>query len=241
MLVRADLAGARATGRAHDAQVNDVVLAAVAGEARALLDSRGELAADLMLRISVAASLRGPAQKDAGGNRVGIRLVPLPVCELGAVARLQDIAAVTTQVRAIPAYQPGGRFSQRWMARTTFRQRLVNLLLSNLSGPCAPMYFAGARVLKMFQIGLVQGNITVSVGVLDYAGQLNFDIVADAGAIPDLQIFAEGLSDALDELSALTHRPHPDASNRWRPQPTQECAPPSGQRLKGNDDTGVSP
>jgi hypothetical protein len=103
------------------------------------------------------------------------------------------------------------------------------------------MYFAGARVLEMFQIGLVQGNITVSVGALSYAGQLNFGIVADGGAIADLQIFTEGLPAALDELGALTHRPHPDASNRWRPQPTQECAPPSGQRLKGNDDTAVSP
>jgi diacylglycerol O-acyltransferase len=59
-------------------------------------------------------------------------------------------------------------------------------------------------VLEMFQVGLVQGNIAVSVGVLSYAGQLNFDIVADADAVPDLVVFAQGLSAALAELGALS-------------------------------------
>ena len=32
-------------------------------------------------------------------------------------------------------------------------------------------FLDGAEVLEMFQVGLVQGNIPVSVGVLSYAGQ----------------------------------------------------------------------
>lgn len=56
----------------------------------------------------------------------------------------------------------------------------------------------------MFQVGLVQGNIALSVGVLSYAGQLNFDIVADADAIPDPAVFAQGLSAALEELGAVS-------------------------------------
>ena len=203
MLVRADLAGARATAHAHGAKINDVVLAATAGGARRLLESRGELVPDLVLRASVAASLRGAGHQVAGGNLVGIRFAPLPVCEPDAVRRLQLVAAVTGPARDQPAYQPGGRFLQHWMVRTMFHQRLVNLLLSNLPGPAMPMYFAGARVLEMFQVGLVQGNIAVSVGVLSYAGQLNFDIVADADAVPDLVVFAQGLSAALAELGAL--------------------------------------
>jgi hypothetical protein len=64
------------------------------------------------------------------------------------------------------------------------------------------LYFAGARVLEVFQIGVVQGNITLSVGVLSYAGQLNFDVVADADAVPDVDSFSDGLSDALNRLGA---------------------------------------
>lgn len=202
MLVRADLAAARTAAHAHHATVNDVVLAAMAGGARRLLESRGELVPDLVLRVSVAVSLRGIGDEVTSGNRVGIRLAPLPVCEPDAVRRLRDIAAVTARQRGEPPYQPGGRLLQRWMVRTMFRQRLVNLLVSNLRGPPLPLYFDGAQVLEMFQVGLVQGNIPLSVGVLSYAGQLNFDIIADADAVPDVLVFTEGLSAALEELGA---------------------------------------
>jgi len=206
MLVRADLAATRAAGRAFDAKVNDVVLAAVAGGARALLESRGELTPGLVLKISVAASLRAAGDEVSGGNRVGIRLVPLPVAEPDAALRLRRIAAFTGPRRVRPAYQPGGRLAQRWMVRAMFRQRLVNLLMSNLPGPPGPLSFAGARVLELFQVGLVQGNIPLTVGVLSYAGQLNFDIVADADAIPDLPVFVEGMTAALEELGAMSPR-----------------------------------
>lgn len=205
VLVRADLSRVKAVGRAHDAKVNDVVLSAVAGGARRLLESRGELEPGMALRVSVAASVR--AEDDPlTGNRVGVRLVPIPVDEPDTGRRLDQIGRATAAQRSQAPYLPGGRLLQRWMVRVMFRQRLVNLLLSNVPGPSLPMYFAGARVLEVFQIGVVQGNITLSVGALSYAGQLNFDIVADAEAVPDVAAFAQGLSDALAELGVLDPR-----------------------------------
>jgi len=47
---------------------------------------------------------------------------------------------------------------------------------------------------------VIQGNVTLAVGVLSYAGQLNFDLVGDADACPDLDVFAQGLTRALLEL-----------------------------------------
>ncbi len=88
------------------------------------------------------------------------------------------------------------------MTRVMSRQRLVNLFTSDLPGPAAPLYVAGARVLEVFQVGTVQGNVTLAVGVLSYAGQLNFSILGDAGAVPDLAAFASGLSDTLTRLGA---------------------------------------
>ena len=86
LLVRADLERARAAAHAHGATVNDLVLAAVAGGARRLLASRGELSAGLVLRASVAASVRAAADQPAAGNRVGVMIVPLPVCEADPAA-----------------------------------------------------------------------------------------------------------------------------------------------------------
>ncbi len=88
------------------------------------------------------------------------------------------------------------------MTRVMPRQRLANLFTSNLPGPAEPLYLAGARVLELFQIGVVQGNVTLAVGILSYAGQLNFTILSDADAVPDLKVFADGAADALSQLGA---------------------------------------
>ena len=67
----------------------------------------------------------------------------------------------------------------------------------------APLRLGGAHILEMFQIGVVQGNLTVSVGVISYAGQLNLDIAADSAAVPDVEAFAAGMSDTLGKLGVL--------------------------------------
>jgi diacylglycerol O-acyltransferase / wax synthase len=196
LLVRADLGQVKAAARAHGATVNDVVLAAVAAGARELLANRGELSMGLELKASVAASMRGGGDQ-AGGNRVGIMLAPLPVAEPDPGARLARIAKVMARRKQLPPYQPSSRFGQRWMVAMMDRQRLVNLFTSNLPGPAAPVYLAGARVREMFQIGVVQGNVTLAVGVLSYAGQLNVTVLADPRAVPDVAVFAGALAGSL--------------------------------------------
>jgi diacylglycerol O-acyltransferase len=86
------------------------------------------------------------------------------------------------------------------MIHTMNRQRRINLLMSNLPGPQQPLYFAGAKILELFQIGVVQGNVAVQVGALSYAGQLNLDVVGDAHLVPDLQVFADGMTEDLQRL-----------------------------------------
>jgi hypothetical protein len=182
--------------------VNDVVLCAIAGGARALLAGRGELYPDLVLKVSVAASVRAPTGSSQVGNLVGILLVPLAVSEEDPIRRLEQIARATAKRKRLPPYQPAARLLQRWMIRSMNRQRRINLLMSNLPGPPQPMYFAGARILEVFQIGVVQGNVPVQIGVLSYAGQLNFDVVGDADVVPDLDAFARGMADDLERLRA---------------------------------------
>jgi len=200
LLARADLERARQVARAHGAKVNDVVLAAVAGGARDLLDSRGELAPGLRLRAMVPVSMRASSETDATGNMVGVMVAPLPIGDADPVRRLEEIALATAERRRRPSWRPGGRCAQRGVVRVMAHQRLVNLFTSNVPGPAAPLYMAGSRILEVFQIGVIQGNVTLAVGVLSYAGQLNFDLVGDADACPDLDVFAQGLTRALLEL-----------------------------------------
>ncbi len=202
LLVRADLEQARQVAHAHHATVNDVVLCTIAGGARALLAGRGELQRQLVLKVSVAASVRAPASASQAGNLVGIMLVPIPVGEEDPIRRLEQIAGATAERKRLPPYQPAARFLQRWMISTMNRQRRINLLMSNLPGPPQPMHFAGAKILEVFQIGVIQGNVAVQIGTLSYAGQLNFDIVADANLVPDLAVFANGMAEDLERLGA---------------------------------------
>jgi diacylglycerol O-acyltransferase len=199
-LVRADLERTRAAAHAHGAKVNDVVLAAVAGGARDLLEHHEGRSPRAALRAMVPMSQRAPSDDGEAGNRVAVIVVPLPVDESDPVRRLESVARVTAERKRRPI-EVWSRFPSLLMV-AMHHQRFVNLFTSNLPGPPSPWYFAGARVLELFQIGPVQGNVRLNVGALSYAGSLYLDAVADAAALPDLDVFAEGLRRTLEELGA---------------------------------------
>lgn len=199
-LVRADLERTRAAAHAHGAKVNDVVLAAVAGGARDLLAHHQGRPPRAAIRAMVPVSQRAPSDGGEGGNRVAIIVVPLPVGESDPVRRLETIARITAERKR----RPVGTWSRfpSLLAAAMHHQRFVNMFTSNLPGPASPWYFAGARMEEFFQIGPVQGNVRLNVGALSYAGGLYLDAVADAVALPDLDVFAEGLRHTLQALGA---------------------------------------
>jgi diacylglycerol O-acyltransferase / wax synthase len=197
-LARADLERTRTVAHAHGATINDVVLAAVAGGARALVARREGLSRGAELRAMVPVSRRTSADESGGGNLLAIMIVPLPIGEPDPGRRLERIASATAERKRRPI-EPWARFPSL-LAAGMHHQRLVNVFTSNVPGPIAPWYFAGARVFELFQIGPVQGNVRLNVGALSYAGTLYLDTVADAESIPDADVFAAGLQQTLDVM-----------------------------------------
>jgi diacylglycerol O-acyltransferase len=194
---------------AHDAKVNDVVLAAVAGGLRELLRGRGEHVEQLALRAMVPVSLHREQPGRASGNQDGSMVVPLPIGEPDHVRRLQLIAAETA-ARKNKAHPPMGsgifRFAvaQRMFLRLFARQRLMNVSVTNVPGPPVPLYLAGAPLLEMFPVVSLVANFTLIVAVLSYAGQLNITAVADRDGCADVEVFAQGVRSALDDLARST-------------------------------------
>jgi diacylglycerol O-acyltransferase / wax synthase len=191
---------------AHQAKVNDVVLAAVAGGLRELLTSRREDLNGLVQRAMVTISLHDEQPWEAQGNKPGWMMVPLPLGEPDPVRRLGLIAAETAARKRDARPEAGSgifRFvaCQRVWYRLFPRQRSVNLVVTNAPGPPVPLYLAGARVLEVFPMMPTMGNLTLVVGVLSYEGQLNFTAAADRDGCPDLEVFAEGVRGALDDLA----------------------------------------
>jgi hypothetical protein len=182
------------------------VLAAVAGGLRQLLANRGEDVHDLVQRAMVTVSAHHEQPGQARGNKPGWMMVPLPLGEPDPVRRLELIAAETAARKHKARPEAGSgifRFAagQRAWYRHFPRQRSVNLVVTNVAGPPAALYLAGARLLELFPMMPVMGNLTLVVAVLSYAGQLNLTAVADRDCCPDLEVFTQGVRTALDDLA----------------------------------------
>jgi diacylglycerol O-acyltransferase / wax synthase len=208
-LVRSDLDLVKRIAHAHDAKVNDVLMAVLAGGLRELLLGRGERVDGLVLRAFVPVSLHGEQPGQARGNLDGAMIVPLPVGEPDDVRRLRLIAAETTLRKRKSRPQGGTLFRnvpiQRVALRLAPHQRVMNTYAANVPGPPVPLYFAGAPLLEVFPVVPIMGNVSVGVGALSYAGQFNITAVADRELCPDLEVFAEGMRRSLAALAASVH------------------------------------
>ena len=131
-IVRGRLEVAKQIAHAHQAKVNDVVLAAVAGGLRQLLAGRGEDVDRLVLRVMVPISLHHEQPGQARGNQDAMMLVPLRLGESNPVRRLERIAAETAD-RKRQARPPvtSGLFGLVAVQRASYRfqahQWFVNL------------------------------------------------------------------------------------------------------------------
>jgi WS/DGAT/MGAT family acyltransferase len=204
-LVRSSLEGLRAVAHANGATVNDVFLAAIAAGLRALLRSRGETVDGQIMRIYVPISLHSGERASARGNEITQMVVELPIGVSDPTARLRLIAAETarrkTRARPSVGAMPLHGLAGRALLKLIERQR-VNVESADLPGPPVPLYLAGARLLDLFPLLPLFGSVSLGVGALSYAGQLNISVVADRDGYPDLDVFAAAVRDELQVLEA---------------------------------------
>jgi WS/DGAT/MGAT family acyltransferase len=202
-LIRSSIKLVKDVAHTHGAKVNDLLLTVIAGGLRALLRNRGEPVDGAVVRVYVPVSLRHGQYAGARGNQIAQMVVPLPIGVSDPVHRLQQIAAETAKrkLRNRPSVGklPHRGFLGRMFLKLVNRQR-VNVTTADLPGPEFPLYLAGARLLEVFPVLPLIGNVSLGVGAMSYAGQLNITAVADQDACPDLDIFAAGVRDELHAL-----------------------------------------
>jgi diacylglycerol O-acyltransferase / wax synthase len=202
-LVRSSLELVNEVAHAHEATVNDVLLAVITGGLRGLLGSRGEPIKEVILPVFVPVSLRKDRPGQVGGNLISQMIVPVPLGIADSGQRLKQIAVETAKRKTISRPSLGTMFRSRLvrglMLRLIIRQR-VNVVSADLPGPQTPLYFAGAQLIDVFPLLNLLGNESLGVGALSYAGQFNIMVVGDADAYPDIDVFA---TSARDELRLL--------------------------------------
>ncbi len=210
--VRGDLSEFKTVKNALGGTVNDVVLASVAGALGRYLRLHGEPTDDLVLKAMVPVSVRADVERGALGNRVAAMWAPLPVGLTDPVQRLLTIGrdmdgikdsgqAVGAQVLTeLSGFAPPTIMAQA--ARLQARQRLFNIVVTNVPGPQFPLYMLGRQLEAMYPMVPLAENTALGIAIMSYDGQLNFGLNADYDALPDLEALADELRASIEELVA---------------------------------------
>ncbi len=211
--VRTDLDDYKRIRKVHGGTVNDVVLATVAGALRAWLQTRADpVTARTTVRALVPVSVRTEVEGGTAGNRVSSYLVDLPVGEPSPVVRLHRVSYAMTahkesgQAVGADALVHLGGFAPPTLhalgARVTnsLSRRLFNLVITNVPGPQFPLYAGGARMLEVYPVVPLAKGQAVSIGLTSYNGGVYYGLNADRDAMPDIDVLAECIVEALAEL-----------------------------------------
>jgi hypothetical protein len=90
----------------------------------------------------------------------------------------------------------------------------VNLICTNMPGPPAQRYLAGARVDAIYPFVPVALGTPLSVALMSYGDTYGVGIDTDPAAIPDPELLHRYLAAAFDELETGTERRAPGRKPR---------------------------
>ncbi len=238
VLIRSELSEFKEVKDAFGGTVNDVVLTVVGGGLRRWLRSRGVRTEGLELRALVPVSIRGADEHGQMGNRLAAMRGPLPVYVEDPVARLQVVRqamdglkeskqAVGAEVLAgVQNLAPPTVLAQA--SRINFSTRLFNLLVTNVPGPQFPLFALGRELLDLFPVAFLPRDHALAVAIMSYNGGMDFGLLGDYDAMPDLDRLGEMFEEARNELvGAARAQSSNGASSRGRTSRPRTSSPAS--------------
>jgi diacylglycerol O-acyltransferase / wax synthase len=212
------LAELKAIGRAHEATINDMVLAVCSGALRRWFGHHRCLPRKSLI-AAVPISLREAGDTRAD-NQASMSLISLGTHIADPAKRLAHVKAASAAMKdtmgglksILPTDFPS--LGVPWLmeaaaalygkAKVADRiPQVANVVISNVPGPPVPLYLAGARMLTNFPTSIIVHGIALNITVQSYDRQLDFGLIADAAAMADVRELAEGIEIAFDDLRAL--------------------------------------
>jgi WS/DGAT/MGAT family acyltransferase len=237
-VVRHQLDDYKTIKNAFGGTVNDVVLTVVSGALARWLRARGVRTEGLEMRALVPVSVRGESQRGTLGNQLAAMRGPLPVYIGDPVARLRFVrremdglkeskqAVGAATLAAVNNLAPPTILAQA--SRLQFSTRLFNLLVTNIPGPQFPLYVLGRRLEDLFPLAFLPKNHALAVAIMSYDGGIDYGLLADYDALPDIDVIADGIDAALRELleAVPSERPTPKREPTQRDGDGRNGAPP---------------
>jgi diacylglycerol O-acyltransferase / wax synthase len=216
----------RALARANDATLNDMVLMLCSSALRRYFSKKHALPRKSLV-AAVPISLRDKGDTTAD-NQASMTLVSLGTHIGDTRRRLAHVKAATAAMKStmgelksiLPTDFPS--LGVPWLleavttlygkARVADRiPQVANVVISNVPGPPVPLYMAGARMLTNYPTSIVVHGIALNITVQSYDQSLDFGLMADAAAMPDVRELADAIRIAHDDLNALRGEPEPEA------------------------------
>jgi diacylglycerol O-acyltransferase / wax synthase len=210
--VDADLDTLKQIKNALGGTVNDVVLTVVTGALRSHFLAHG-YSTEADLKAMVPVSVRAESERGALGNKVSAIYAPLPIGLDDPIARFRAVHEATrglkTSGQAVGAemitsladFAPPTILSQA--ARLQTAQRFFNLTVTNVPGPQFPLYMLGRELCRVYPLVPLADGCALGIAIMSYDGRIDFGLVSDYDALPDLDDVAAALDGAIGELAAL--------------------------------------
>jgi diacylglycerol O-acyltransferase len=227
-----DLADYRTVRDEHGGTVNDVILTSIAGGIRGWMLTRAERATAktafrAMVPMSVVSDEGLPTSL---GSKVRGHLLSLPVGESNPVVRLHQVsyalkdhretgsAVAANKLAGLPGFATSTFHAVGARVAEAEANRGHQIVITNVPGPQETVYMAGEPVAAVYPCIPLTEHRTVSIGVTSYRGRVFYGITADREAVPDVDVLAQCIEDALAELVETTHTKTRAPRGRQRPQ-----------------------
>lgn len=213
------LAEMKALAKAHGASLNDAVLFICAGGLRKYFAAHGLTIPRKPMIAAVPISLR-QAGDTSSDNQASLSFISLGTHLADPQKRLAHIIGASAAMKAtmgslksvLPTDFPS--IGVPWLieaARSVYGKARVaekippvaTLTISNVPGPQVPLYLAGARMLTNYPTSIVVHGLALNVTVQSFDSHMDFGMMADAQAMPDVAAFAAAVRAAYADLQRL--------------------------------------
>jgi hypothetical protein len=176
---------------------------------------------------------------------------PLPVYITDPVARLRFIrqamdglkeskqAVGAATIAAVNNLAPPTILAQA--SRLNFSTRLFNLIVTNIPGPQLPLYVLGRRLQDLFPVAFLPQHHALAVAIMSYDGGMDYGLLGDYDALPDIDVIAEGIEESLAELLRAAREKSARGTKRGLAEPLEVAAtePGGGEAMQAERQRGL--
>ncbi|WP_220338251.1 WS/DGAT/MGAT family O-acyltransferase [Wenzhouxiangella sediminis] len=214
-----DLEEVKAVGKALGCTVNDVLIAAMTGALHRYMLDCGDDPSNVTMRATVPVNLRPLEHARELGNHFGLVFLELPVAEDNPLARVYRVADFMHELKnSRQAMMSLGLLAALGMGPASLQKpalelfsRKASTVLTNVPGPQAPLYMAGAKIREMMFWVPQSGSVGMGISIISYNGKVFSGLITDNRLVPDPSSVVANFRREFENLLHLTMLLGPEA------------------------------